>query len=131
LRADAAEPGGDRHSPWRLLDGWRLNSRAERRLVFRYGEAERTVVVAYEDGGYQLTLDATTVPARGELGPNSTLRVELAGVRLDASVVVAGEKRHVFLSGRSYQLRARGSAPLTAAKGRALKAGSSRRCPAR
>ena len=85
-------------------DGWRLNSHAERRLVFRYGEAERTVVVGYADGGYQLTLDATTVPARGELGPNSTLRVELAGVRLDASVVVAGEKRHVFLNGRSFQL---------------------------
>ena len=104
LARDTADPGGDRYSPWRLQDGWRLNSHAERRLVFRYGEAERTVVVGYAGGGYQLTLDATTVPARGELGPNSTLRVELAGVRLDASVVVAGEKRHVFLSGRSYQL---------------------------
>jgi 3-methylcrotonyl-CoA carboxylase alpha subunit len=30
--------------------------------------------------------------------------VELAGLRLDASVIVAGEKRHVFLDGRSYQL---------------------------
>ena len=27
-----------------------------------------------------------------------------AALRLDASVVVAGEKRHVFLDGRSYQL---------------------------
>jgi 3-methylcrotonyl-CoA carboxylase alpha subunit len=44
------------------------------------------------------------VPARGELGPNGMLRVELAGLRLDASVIVAGEKRHVFLAGRSYQL---------------------------
>ena len=51
-----------------------------------------------------MTLDGITVPARGELGRNGTLRVELAGLRLDTSVIVAGEKRHVFLNGRSFQL---------------------------
>jgi 3-methylcrotonyl-CoA carboxylase alpha subunit len=95
---------GDPHSPWRLQDGWRLNAPAERRLVFRYGEVERTVVVHYVNGGHELVLEGHAVPARGELGPNGMLRVELAGLRLDASVIVAGEKRHVFLAGRSYQL---------------------------
>ena len=47
--------GGDPYSPWRMQDGWRLNSRSERRLVFRFGETERTVVVGYGDGGYDLT----------------------------------------------------------------------------
>ncbi|MEO8509592.1 MAG: acetyl/propionyl/methylcrotonyl-CoA carboxylase subunit alpha, partial [Betaproteobacteria bacterium] len=94
----------DPYSPWRMQDGWRLNSQAERRILLRYGEAERTVVVGYADGGYVLDLDGLAVPARGELGRNGTLRVELAGLRLDASVIVAGEKRHVFLDGRSYQL---------------------------
>jgi 3-methylcrotonyl-CoA carboxylase alpha subunit len=94
----------DPYSPWRLQDGWRLNSHAERRILFRYGDVERTVVVGYADGGYVLGLDGLTVPARGELTRNGTLRVELAGLRLDASVIVAGEKRHVFLDGRSYQL---------------------------
>jgi len=60
--------------------------------------------VGYGEGAYQLTLDGVTVPAQGELGANGTLRVELAGLRLPASVIVAGEKRHVFLDGRSYQL---------------------------
>ena len=96
--------GGDPYSPWRLQDGWRLNSHAERRLLFRHGETERTVVVGYEDGGYVLGLSGIAVPARGELGRNGMLRVELAGLRLDASVIVAGEKRHVFLNGRSFQL---------------------------
>jgi 3-methylcrotonyl-CoA carboxylase alpha subunit len=41
---------------------------------------------------------------RGELGTNSTLRVEFDGLRFDATVVVAGEKRHVFLQGRAWQL---------------------------
>jgi 3-methylcrotonyl-CoA carboxylase alpha subunit len=109
LREDAEakrtdHASGDPYSPWRLQDGWRLNSHSERRLIFRLGDTERTVVVGYGDGSYQLSLDGITVPAQGELGANGTLRVELAGLRLDASVVVAGEKRHVFLDGRSYPL---------------------------
>jgi 3-methylcrotonyl-CoA carboxylase alpha subunit len=62
------------------------------------------VVVGYANDHYVLELDGTTTLARGELGANSTLRVELGGLRLDATVVVAGERRHVFLHGRSYQL---------------------------
>ena len=90
-----------------MSDGWRLNSTSERKLVFRFGDVEREVVVAYGDGGeqgYTLRLGDVPIQARGELGPNGTLRVELGGRRLDASVIVAGEKRHVFLDGRSYQL---------------------------
>ncbi|MCC7215772.1 MAG: acetyl/propionyl/methylcrotonyl-CoA carboxylase subunit alpha [Burkholderiales bacterium] len=101
---DGAGSGGDRWSPWRLQDGWRLNSRSERRLVFRHGESERAVLVDYAAAGYRLTLDGRTASARGELGANGMLRVELDGVRLDAGVVVAGEKRHVFLHGRTFAL---------------------------
>jgi len=101
-RVDRAS--GDPYSPWRMSDGWRLNSLSERKLAFRFGDVERTVIVGYGDGGYTLRIDEVAVPARGELGPNGTLRAELGGRRLDASVVVAGEKRHVFLDGRSYQL---------------------------
>ena len=101
---NAAVRHPDPYSPWHWLDGWRLNSGFERRLLFRHGESETAVVVGYSQGHYALSLDGVTTLARGELGPNSTLRVELAGLRLDATVVVAGERRHVFLNGRSYQL---------------------------
>ena len=94
----------DPYSPWHTLDGWRLNSAFERRLIFRHGEQETSVVVGYARGSYQLTVDGVTVSGRGELGPNSTLRVELGDLRLDATVVAAGERRHVFLNGRSFQL---------------------------
>jgi 3-methylcrotonyl-CoA carboxylase alpha subunit len=93
----------DPHSPWHLRDGFRLNSSGERKLIFRYGEGEKSVVVGYADGAYRLELDGISTLARGELGPNATLRVDLGGMRVDATVVVAGEKRHVFLHGRSYQ----------------------------
>jgi 3-methylcrotonyl-CoA carboxylase alpha subunit len=99
-----AAAGTDPYSPWHLNDGWRLNSSFERKLIFRCGERERAVIVGYAGGRYQLRLDGVAISAHGELGPNSTLRVELGGLRLDATIVVAGEKRHVFLNGRSYQL---------------------------
>ena len=61
--------------------------------------------VGYQRDGYSLTLDDRRVLARGELlnlrGP---LRVELDGRRMDASCIVAGERRHVFLNGRAWPL---------------------------
>src|SRR4029079_7056545 len=87
-RVDRAS--GDPYSPWRMSDGWRLNSLSERKLAFRFGDVERTVIVGYGDGGYTLRIDEVAVPARGELGPNGTLRAELGARRLDASVVVSG-----------------------------------------
>ena len=38
-RVDRA--GSDPYSPWRMTDGWRLNSQSERRLVFRFGAIQR------------------------------------------------------------------------------------------
>ncbi len=95
-------------SPWHPRDGWRLNSRAEHRLLFRAGEAEKPVRVRYIEGGYAqgylLGLDGQETLVRGELGPSNTLWAELAGLRMNATVVVAGERRYVFLYGRAWQL---------------------------
>jgi len=65
----AAARHPDPHSPWHLLDGWRLNSSFARKLIFRYGEAESTVIVGYARDHYALTLDGITTLAHGELGP--------------------------------------------------------------
>ena len=91
-------------SPWHWRDGWRLNSRAERRLLFRAGELEKTVEVRYAERGYALELDGQETRVRGELGPNDTLWADLGGLRLNATVVVAGERRYVFLYGRAWPL---------------------------
>jgi 3-methylcrotonyl-CoA carboxylase alpha subunit len=91
-------------SPWHLRDGWRLNSRAERRLLFRAGDLEKSVRVRYAEGGYALELDGQETRVRGELGPDDSLRVDLSGLQLNATVVVAGERRYVFLYGRTWHL---------------------------
>ncbi len=91
-------------SPWHSRDGWRLNSRAERRLLFRAGELEKAVRVRYVEGGYVLEFDGQATRVRGELGPDDTLRADLNGLQLNATVVVAGERRYVFLHGRTWHL---------------------------
>ncbi|TVO57853.1 acetyl/propionyl/methylcrotonyl-CoA carboxylase subunit alpha [Denitromonas halophila] len=91
-------------SPWHARDGWRLNATAKRDLIFRLGEEQQTVNVAYRADGYTLTVNGQSVEARGELNDRGLLRVELDGMRMDATVVAANEKRHVFLHGRAWQL---------------------------
>jgi 3-methylcrotonyl-CoA carboxylase alpha subunit len=100
----AAARDRDPHSPWHLRDGWRLNASFHRPLLFRFGETEKVVRVAYARGGFELSLDGIATAARGERTGHSTLRIELGGMRLPATVIAAGEKRHVFLYGRAWQL---------------------------
>ena len=99
-----AEQDPDPRSPWHARDGWRLNATAHRTLCFRLDDIEKTVAVAYRGPAYTLTVDGRTVEARGERDPRGPMRVELDGTRMDATVVVAGEKRHVFLNGRAWPL---------------------------
>ena len=95
----------DPRSPWRHRDGWRLNANATRSFRFRLGDRSRGVQVGYQRDGYRLTLDGRAVLARGELlNPRGPLRVELDGRRMDASCVVAGERRYVFLNGHTWPL---------------------------
>jgi 3-methylcrotonyl-CoA carboxylase alpha subunit len=97
----------DPYSPWHKRDGWRLGSGFSRALKFRAGDQEKTVRVTYQAGRfYLIDVDGTPTAARGQLTPNGALRAELGGRRLSAAVIVAGEKRHVFLYGRSHLLSA-------------------------
>ena len=102
-RAEAAGHA-DPFSPWHWRDGWRLNSSAERRLLFRAGELEKAVRVRYVESGYELEFDGQATRVRGELGPDDTLRADLNGLQLNATVVIAGERRYVFLHGRTWHL---------------------------
>ena len=102
---DVVHSDPDPWSPWHRRDGWRLNASAARNLRFRLGDRSREIRVGYQRDGYSLTLDDRRVLARGELlNPRGPLRVELDGRRMDASCIVAGERRHVFLNGRAWPL---------------------------
>ncbi|TVT58973.1 MAG: acetyl/propionyl/methylcrotonyl-CoA carboxylase subunit alpha [Azoarcus sp. PHD] len=104
--AKAAVRDPDPRSPWHARDGWRMNATAQRTLMFRHGEAEHSVNVSYLPGAYRLECNGRSVVARGELNPRGLLRVDLDGMRLDATVIAAAGRRHVFVQGRAWQLAA-------------------------
>lgn len=95
---------GDPVSPWAIADGWRVNSRLQRRLLFRDGDAERAVTVGYEEAGYRLELDGIAIPARAEAGSDDALVFILEEIRRVATVVTVGDRLHVFLDGRQHDL---------------------------
>ncbi len=104
LKAAASEHNP--HSPWHLRDGWRLNNSAQRALQFRSAEIEKPVLVTYVGNELLLSLDGRATPVSGEFKPDGTLHAYLDGRRVNAVVVVAGEKRHVFLDGRAFEFAA-------------------------
>jgi 3-methylcrotonyl-CoA carboxylase alpha subunit len=94
----------DPDSPWRAVDGWRLNGRSGRQLVLRLGERAQTVDIQFEAGAHRLSVGPVQVLARGTLGLDSELQAQLGERRLRAAVVASGERRHVFFAGRSWPL---------------------------
>jgi 3-methylcrotonyl-CoA carboxylase alpha subunit len=101
--ADAkSAAAADRDSPWRALDGWRLNGRAERKLTLRLQEALQEMLVVVLPGAYQLALNGRSVRASGTLGPDGAIHVLLDDCRINAAVVITGERRHVFYRGHSW-----------------------------
>ena len=101
----AAAGARDPASPWRALDGWRLNGSALRRLGFRHGETMREVdAAALPDGAWQLALDDTTTTASARASAGGALAATLGERRFPAAVVPQGERRHVFVAGRAHAL---------------------------
>ena len=101
-RANGARyAGADRDSPWRMPDGWRLNGQGRRTVTLRLGEETQTVGIVPTGDGWELMLGEQVFHARGSLGPNGEVHAQLGERRISAAVVVAGERRHVFVQGRS------------------------------
>ncbi len=102
-RAAERTPGG--RSPWALRDGWRVNGRAARRLGFRMGEWFREVdATALDGGGWDLDLEGRRSAATASLHGDGPIAATIEGRRLAATVVAQGERRQVFLDGRSFAL---------------------------
>ncbi|NTV12219.1 MAG: 3-methylcrotonyl-CoA carboxylase, partial [Zoogloea sp.] len=68
----------------------------------RHGDMRRTLAVACRGEAFDITLDGATVRASGSLNPRGLLLAEIGGNRLRATVVVAGERRHVFARGHTW-----------------------------
>jgi len=54
---ERAARSGDPHSPWNVVDGWRLNEESHHAFVFLAGTAEHRVRVAFGDEGRRVSID--------------------------------------------------------------------------
>ncbi len=97
--AAEAVASADRHSPWHGRDGWRVNGNARREIRLRAGETEKIVNAGYAGDIFTLEFEGREVTAAGHFAAGSELRVDLGGRRINATVVAANEKRHVFIDG--------------------------------
>ena len=97
---------GEAQSPWAIRDGWRLNGRAAQHLRFRHGERTRDIeVTAMEGGRWRLVLDGgAALVASVHLHGDGPITATLGDRRVAATVVAQGDRRTVFLGGRSFVL---------------------------
>ncbi len=93
-------------SPWHLRDGWRVNSDAVRTLIFRLGDEQKTLSIENLGKAFRIVVDGVASSVSGSINPRGLLRAEFDGLRTTATVVVAGERRHVFGQGRAWQFAA-------------------------
>ena len=92
------------NTPWDAQDGWRLGGRAQRELIFRAGECEKTIQVSYLPVGWQLQVEGQISIVKGQREAGADLTLELDSARFCATVVRSGDTEHVFMDGRSYAL---------------------------
>jgi 3-methylcrotonyl-CoA carboxylase alpha subunit len=93
-------------SPWHLRDGWRVNADATRSLIFRLGDEQKTLSIENLGKAFRIVVDGVASSVSGSINPRGLLRAEFDGLRTTATVVVAGERRHVFGQGRAWQFAA-------------------------
>ena len=79
-----------------------MNGAAERRVHLRAGDHECVVVGAYTRQGFTLAIDGVAMPVSVQQLGAGAMRVDMDGRRLTATVISAGEKRHVFIDGMSF-----------------------------
>ena len=94
----------DRDSPWRLLDGWRLNSAARRTMTLKQGDAVQAVIVEPSADGWFLSLDGPRIAVRGTLTPDGELQAQIGDRRLRAAVVPSGNRRQLFFDACAWSI---------------------------
>ncbi|MEO7855245.1 MAG: biotin/lipoyl-containing protein, partial [Rubrivivax sp.] len=103
-QAAAASPDSD--SPWRALDGWRLNGHASRTITLRHGEQLQAVQVWHTaDAQVHLTVGSTSALVRGQINGDGDMQVQLGEHRVAATVVADTDRRTVFLAGHAWALQ--------------------------
>ncbi|RDS81008.1 acetyl/propionyl/methylcrotonyl-CoA carboxylase subunit alpha [Dyella psychrodurans] len=88
--------GDDIHSPWRHLDGWRLNGVLKRRLTLLHGDFEFFVDAEYSRTSYCMTLNEHRYMVSGELTSDGVTLAWIDGERVRATVFKHNKALYIF-----------------------------------
>jgi 3-methylcrotonyl-CoA carboxylase alpha subunit len=100
-QAQAAAKGtasGDPHSPWNIVDGWRLNLGSHHELAFAEGEREHRVTVHFTADGLRFSVEQREYALAGG-DEDGVLRVALGDVSFRVRAVRDGIDWHLFRDG--------------------------------
>ena len=107
LARQRARTSSDPHSPWHLVDGWRLNDTSHRALVFTEGDQHTAVTVWHSPSGFRLRTPSGEFALSGETGPDGRVRIRLDDRSVAARAVRVGGEWNIFLSGEQHRLALR------------------------
>jgi 3-methylcrotonyl-CoA carboxylase alpha subunit len=110
--AAAAQASGDPHSPWHIVDGWRLNLGSHHELVFAEGERSHRVEVHFTTSGLRYLRDGREWPLAGK-DEDGALQVQLGDAAYRVRAVRDGAQWHLFRDGahRALTLQSAQTAP--------------------
>ena len=96
--AQTASTSADPHSPWNVVDGWRLNLGSHHELVFLQGDTAHPVQIHFAADGHRLTVGGRDhTLAGGE--EHGVLQVKLGGTSFRVRAVRDGADWHLFRDG--------------------------------
>jgi 3-methylcrotonyl-CoA carboxylase alpha subunit len=96
---------GDPFSPWRRVDGWRLNDVGHQTLRLRRAGEPVEIDAQAVGAGWRLRIEGRELLGTAAFTADGRLEVELDGVRSLASIVALHDQLHVFTPGGRYQVQ--------------------------
>ncbi len=102
--AAAARTSADPHSPWNIVDGWRLNLGSHHELVFAEGERSHRVEIQFTNSGLKFSRDGRVLSLAGQ-EDNGKLQVTLGEATFRVRAVRDGADWHLFRNGMHRVLR--------------------------
>jgi 3-methylcrotonyl-CoA carboxylase alpha subunit len=110
--AASARTSGDPHSPWNVVDGWRLNLGSHHELVFAHGEQLHRVEIHFTSAGLKFFSNGQAHALAGS-NDSGTLHVTLGDASFRVRAVRDGAHWHLFRDGahRVLTLQSAQSAP--------------------
>ena len=96
--ATAAKGSRDPHSPWNIVDGWRLNLGSHHALVFAEGERSHPVEIHFTNEGLMFSSNGHALPLAGHV-ENGKLQVRLGEATFRVRAVRDGTHWHLFRDG--------------------------------